>query len=106
MNKNPLGKVAGGKLASRSVKAESENTEAPQITRSAPSSVVPGAEIVNGKRRRGSSEVVSQTVRIRREDWAVMNEIKTANGMSAQEQFLKALAMWFDHNGKAPPQSP
>ena len=106
MNKNPLGKVAGGMLASRGVKAESDTAEASKVKHAAPTSAVPGAEMIHGKRRRGSTEVVSLTVRLRREDWAAMNEIKSANGMSQQEQFLKGLAMWFDHNGKAPPKAP
>lgn len=88
---NPLGKM-GGRLQARSAKATEE-----------PSPAVPGAEIVHGKRRRGAGEVVSQTVRLARDDWAVMNEIKVATGMSSQEQFMAALAMWFDHQGKPAP---
>lgn len=115
MTKNPLGKLGGGKLAGRSVKVDSpesqvaetrQTTSKPPDRRLQPPSTVPGAEIVHGKRRRGSSDSVQQTVRLRREDWGVMNEIKVTTGMSSQEQFIKALAMWFDHNNKAPPQAP
>lgn len=103
MTKNPLGKLGGGKLAGRNVRTETAAEAAPKPTAAV---AVPGADVVHGKRRRGSSEVVSQTVRLRREDWVAMNEIKIATGMSAQEQFIRALAMWFDHNNKEPPKAP
>lgn len=95
---NPLGKL-GGRLASRAAPTQ---PEAPAASTAA---AVPGAEIVNGKRRRGAGDVVSQTVRLAREDWATMNEIKVATGMSSQEQFVAALAMWFDHQGRPAPKT-
>lgn len=98
---NPLGKM-GGRLASRAAAAET----APAAEPVPPAAVitVPGADVVNGKRRRGAGELVSQTVRLAREDWVTMNEIKVTTGLSAQEQFMAALAMWFDHQGKGRPK--
>lgn len=91
--KNALGKL-GGRLAARA--------PAPEAAISTPAAV-PGNDIVHGKRRRGAGDIVCQTVRLARKDWVTMTEIKMVTGLSAQEQFLEALTMWFDHQGKAAP---
>lgn len=101
MTANPL-----GKLQQRSVKAASD-TPAPSVAAvNRPTSGIPAEGIVHGKKRRGSGEVVSQTVRLRREDWQRMTELKAKEGFSSQEQFIMGLGLLFAQYGMEPPGSP
>lgn len=101
MTKNPL-----GKLQQRSVKAASEAGPARPTQRTAAPAGIPGEGTVHGRKRRGSGEVVSQTVRLRREDWQRMGELRIKEGLSAQEQFMMGLGLLFAQYGLEPPVSP
>lgn len=103
--KNPL-----GKLQARSVKALGDaGPEATPTPRPSPGmhpAGFPDADKDHGKRRRGSGEIVSQTVRLRREDWQRMAELRIHEGISSQQQFIMALGLLFAQKGLEPPVAP
>lgn len=94
-----------GKLQQRSVKADTLAPTATSHLGHAPAGI-PAQGIVHGKRRRGSGEIVQQTVRLRRADWQRMSELRVKEGWSAQEQFIMGLGLLFAQCGMAPPESP
>lgn len=105
--KSPLGKIQH-----RSVKAAGDADEARSpaapLSLAKPSFTggVPNEDKVHGKRRRGTGAIVSQTVRLRREDWQRMAEIRTKEGISSQQQFIIALGLFFAEYGLEPPVAP
>lgn len=119
MSKNPLGKLQqrsnraapAGEGAAVSPGAEVEANQARGAETAAPArrANTPTAEAgskVHGKRRRGSSDVVSMTVRVRREDWARLVEIRSTEGKSGQEVFFEGLKAVFAQYGFPPPEAP
>lgn len=105
MTNNSLGKV-GSKLQERKVKASADADPADAVPKRPAAAGMPGEDLVKGKRRRGSGEVVFQTVRLRREDWLRMTELRTSDGLSSQEQFIMALGLLFAQYGLPPPVAP
>lgn len=114
-SKNPLGKL--GQRAARNNQAAAEPTPAgfdeptparPAIRAVPSSSPGEGGGKVQGKRRRGTNEsgVVTMTVRLRREDWARLVELRMTEGKTGQEVFFEGLTAVFARYGFDAPVAP
>lgn len=106
---NPLGKLATRAARTSSTPAADQvpPAQAAQVRQARGAGAGEGAgEVVHGKRRRGTEDVVSMTVRLRRADWTRLGELRLTEGKSAQEVFLEGLAAVFAKYGFEPPQAP
>lgn len=105
---NPLGKLAE-RAARSGAAAVADQVPAAQAVQERPARAGAGegaAEVLHGKRRRGTDDVVAMTVRLRRADWARLGELRLTEGKSAQEVFLEGLAAVFAKYGFEPPKAP
>lgn len=116
-SKSPLGKL--GQRAVRNSQAAADPTPAgfdeptPPPTRPAIRAVPAASPAgeggkVQGKRRRGTNEsgVVTMTVRLRREDWARLVELRMTEGKTGQEVFFEGLTAVFARYGFDAPVAP
>ncbi|WP_045764092.1 hypothetical protein [Xanthomonas albilineans] len=113
-SKSPLGKL-GQRAARNSQTAEATPAGFDEpivaatrpVVRSVPSQSA-NAGKVQGKRRRGTNEsgVVTMTVRLRREDWARLVELRMTEGKTGQEVFFEGLTAVFARYGFDAPMAP
>ncbi|MBO9834734.1 hypothetical protein [Xanthomonas phaseoli] len=113
-SKSPLGKL-GQRAARNSQAAEAmpAGFDEPMVAatspavRAVPSQPAEGGK-VQGKRRRGTNEsgVVTMTVRLRREDWARLVELRMTEGKTGQEVFFEGLTAVFARYGFDAPVAP
>lgn len=115
-SKSPLGKL-GQRAARSSQTAEAtpagfDEPRAPATRpaiRAVPTAAAEGeGGKVQGKRRRGTNEsgVVTMTVRLRREDWARLVELRMTEGKTGQEVFFEGLTAVFARYGFDAPVAP
>lgn len=112
-SKSPLGKLGQRAARNNSQAAEptpagfDEATPTRPAIRAVPSPAGEG-EKVQGKRRRGTNQsgVVTMTVRLRREDWARLVELRMTEGKTGQEVFFEGLTAVFARYGFDAPVAP
>lgn len=110
-SKSPLGKL-GQRAARNSQTVEAtpagfDEPNARTAIRAAPTPAGEG-EKVQGKRRRGTNQsgIVTMTVRLRREDWAKLVELRMTEGKTGQEVFFEGLTGVFARYGFDAPLAP
>lgn len=110
-SKSPLGKL-GQRAARNSQAADAtpagfDEPKARPAIRAVPTPAGEG-EKVQGKRRRGTNQsgVVTMTVRLRREDWARLVELRMTEGKTGQEVFFEGLTAVFARYGFDAPVAP
>ena len=59
-----------------------------------------------GRNRKGASDIVQQTMKIRREDWAQLGMLLRTEGISAQELLFDSVVRLFEKYGLEAPTPP
>ncbi|WDJ87449.1 hypothetical protein [Xanthomonas campestris] len=113
-NKHPLGKL-GARAARNTAPVPAdpapsgfEDSQPRPAARPSQAQSADAGKVQGGKRRRGTNEsgVVTMTVRLRREDWARLVELRMTEGKTGQEVFFEGLAAVFARYGFDAPQAP